>query len=128
MSYQDLTNEEMQKLIKERYQDAKNSGLFGDIAMVARECGKYLNVRYGPKYKFIDGDIAVYVDDFGGYMTTHVGDKKMLSTHPCQPFFISGVWVDTVLSRLDEARLRIDQRKAIEEVERRSKLINMLGN
>jgi len=37
--------------------------------------------NYGPKFEFVDGDYKVYKDDYGNYVTMHMIDRLVCSTH-----------------------------------------------
>jgi len=77
---------------KKYYDDATSSGILGRIATVCRQLGSDLSQRYGPKYEYINGNIRIYVDDYGNYMTVQVDGKDVCSTHPCDRLFVPGNW------------------------------------
>lgn len=112
-----LTNEQLRELIKQRYQEAEDSGLLSRIADVARELGHDpassdaqgnrtgYRSTYGPKYIWHDGDVEVFVDDYGRYMTVRYRDQRVLSTHRADKFIVYGPWVDIISKAVPDARI-----------------------
>lgn len=90
------TLDELKSIKKKWYDDAASSGILGRIAKVCRELGLNLNSRYGPKYEYINGNIRVFVDDYGNYMDVHAEGKNVCSTHPCSRLFVPGDWTATI--------------------------------
>lgn len=137
-----MTTEEAYRLKVERYQAAVADGTFSKLASVARECGYdpasrdkqgnptgYVS-KYGPKYKWVAGYITIFVDDYGNYMTVHVGDQLVASTHPTEQFIrMAHQWLDDVLEHDDFAlaqeriaarqaeRERLEHQRALEMIQ-----------
>ncbi len=56
--------------------------------------------------------MRVFVDDYGRYVTVHVNEKLVASSHPCTRLFIAGQWQDVALARYPEAQEKAAQREA----------------
>ena len=128
MNLENMTIEQLKALKQERYNEAREEGTLRAIASICRELGEdpagpgYVS-RYGPKRVWKQGDITVYVDDYGAYMTVSVEGKKVCSTHPCDQFIIPGDWIDAVLAHYSEAQERVEQREARQLTNERSRLM-----
>ena len=112
--------EQLRTQIKQRYEQASGDGTFGKLAMIARELGESLNASYGPKYKFLQGGIEIYVDDYGHYMTVTRKDglvEELASTHPCSRFIKSGDWLEPLLDNYESAKQKAAERAAKREAE-----------
>lgn len=135
-----MSNDEIAAQIHANYQSVDRSGLLDLIALVARELGHdpasrdaegkptgYVST-YGPKHVWECGDVSIYVDDYGHYMSIRVGEQRVCSTHRTSQFFVAGPWVETVLAHLPEAREKQDQRKRTAEAAERERLLSMAGD
>lgn len=91
--------EALQQAKRDWFKDAKTSGVLNSIATICRTMGTSLNAKYGPKYELVIGDVRVYVDDYGNYMTVRDQKSKeeLCSTHRCDELFRPGPWVDPIL-------------------------------
>lgn len=110
MNTEDMTNEELKQLRQERYHAACQNGTFAKLGLIARQLGHDPASRdadgnpipyrssHGPKYVWRRNNIKIYVDDYGHYMTVHMGDREMASTHQCSQFIIPGDWIAEALS------------------------------
>lgn len=109
------------------YQTAMDKQIFYKLATVARELGEHINASYGPKYQFSIGDIGIYVDDYGNYMTVTLNGKKIASTHLCDQLFIPGGWIDELQSSIEKAELLRQQRAEKQKQEERRRLESQLS-
>ena len=67
------------------------------------------------------------MDDYGCYLTVHVGEQLVCSTHITKAFIIPGAWIETVLARYPEAE-GLHRSRALEaETARRRQLVRQLG-
>lgn len=132
-----LTEDEIKAIIKQRYRKATEDGTFGKLEMIARELGVdpasidkdgnptgYVST-YGPKRVWSLGNIRIYIDDYGHYMTVHVGEKQVVSTHETKRFIIAGDWLDLVLIYHPGAFARHQEREDRWLAERRKQLLEM---
>ena len=126
MDTNNMTLEQLQRLVRTRYQEACRDDVFYKLATVARELGENTNSRYGPKYLWSAGYITVYVDDYGNFMNVVADNKRVSSTHPCEQFIIPGEWLNTALAYYPEAQARKDKRTEQRENEERARLIEQL--
>ncbi len=136
---QTMNNKEIAAQIEANYQAAVSSGVLGSIADVARELGHdpasydeqgnrtgYVST-YGPKRVWLSGDVRVYVDDYGHYMTVHAGGREVCSTHPCSEFFIAGPWVEEIFNHLPAAKEKQERRQQERESAERERLLAKLA-
>lgn len=75
------TSEELKQLKKQWYDEASSNGNLSKLKQIARHLGTPIRHNYGPKYEFVDGDMEVYVDDYGNYATMKMIDRLVCSTH-----------------------------------------------
>jgi len=111
MKTEGMSLEELKELKRTQYEEARKSGVFLRLATVGRELGREVG-RPGPKYLWEDSSVRVFVDDYGRYVTVHVNEKLVASSHPCTRLFIAGQWQDVALARYPEAREKAAQREA----------------
>jgi hypothetical protein len=76
-----LSYDELLALKCSRFEDAQRIEALTQIAEVARVLGRRLSATYGPKFSWEQGQVRVYVDDYGHHMQVHVGDREVCSTH-----------------------------------------------
>jgi len=116
---QSMTTEELKELKREWYRQAKEDGSLARCYKVCTILGEWLNARYGPKYQYIDGDLDLYVDDYGNYFTAEWKGKRVMSTHPCDHLFIPGGWMKIVDKLYPVAAERARQEEERREDRRR---------
>ncbi len=134
MTLDELPVDELRARKCHQFEEARARGALTRLALIARELGRdpisiaqpgYVST-YGPKYLFIAGNgpdaVYVYVDDYGGYMTVHVGGENphrggrpVCSTHATDSFFIPGPWEAAVLAHVD-GRCGVPQRASQHEM------------
>ena len=126
MNLEELSLEELQKLRTESYKKATDDGVFENIYLVGKILGNDLHENYGPKYSWNHEDVAIYIDNYGNYMTVHYKDKKVCSTHPCTKLFADGEWVSIIMKYLPEAKAVQERKQQESEQRMRQKLIQEL--
>lgn len=109
------------------YSEAINQNVLGTIQRVTRALGRPLHERYGPKYEYVDGDLAVYLDDYGGYMSVTVAGRAVCHTHSGEQLFVPGPWVDRILAREQEADDKSTVRRMTDDEIERARLIDQLS-
>lgn len=120
MNIQEMTITELEELKAKWYSVNMESILC--IRGVAEELG----TCFVSKYTFQLDDINVYVDNYGRYMTVHVGDKLVCSTHQCEQLFIPGEWVAKILALYGEAMQRRQERMDVTKEKKRLDLVAQL--
>jgi hypothetical protein len=126
MNLNEMTNDELLKLKQQRYKNAQEDGTISKLYVIGKELGNNLNDRYGPKYRWINDGIAIYVDDYGNYMTVRSDDKLLCSTHPCDRLIILGEWIEKVLKFYPEAEKIREEKIAKREQKEREKLLEQI--
>lgn len=119
-----MTASQMRALIKDRYLAAVADETFTKLAAIARELGKQQGGD--PKYIYQGGDIEIYLDEYGNYMTVKVGKKEVASTHQTNQFIIPGEWLDAVRDFYDEAVERKGARLNKRDNNERNELLDKL--
>ena len=122
----EMTAEELQKQKAAWYREAHESGKIDAICMVGRELGESLSCRYGPKYSYKNGDIEIYIDDYGHYSTVTYKGKQVVSTHPCSGLYVPGDWEEEVLRYADAALAKQNEERLAREERERQKLLSEL--
>lgn len=125
-----LSTDELRGVQREWYREAIAQELPAKLALIARELGEALSVRYGPKYEWLDVEgeaICIYADDYGHYMTVHVGPRLVCSSHPTQELFVPGPWLDRALAFVALATEKRDAKRAIAAEEERQRQLASLG-
>lgn len=134
MDLQDMTTEQLHAHKAEQYRVAEVTGCLGKIADVARWIGQDpVSIRepgyrstHGPKYQHSIGDIVIYVDDYGRYMTVHVNGKRVCSTHQTDRLFVSGEWSSIVVAHWSKAKAVRDAKIANQVEQERQRLLDTL--
>lgn len=75
---------------------------------IAAELGDKLPDRYGPKYKFEDGDLGIYFDGYGNVLRVYWQGKVVLSSRQCAP----GPWAERIWELYPEAERLADERES----------------
>jgi len=113
--------EDLLKLKKDWYDEAQKAGKFAKLCTIAREIGVSIRHNYGPKYEFVDGDVRIYVDDYGNYMTITVGKRLVCSTHN-ERIYIPDVCDEIIAKGYPVAEEKLSKRKAEEEARKAERL------
>lgn len=121
-----MGNEELKMKIRAQYDVACSFGTFAKLATIARELGESLSERYGPKYRFTEGELKIYVDDYGNYMTVHRGNEEIASTHTCDRFIKDGDWQNQLLKHFGEAQAKKMARESEASEKEKARLMAML--
>lgn len=87
-----LSLEELKALKKRWWQYGVDSGAIAACGLIARFLGKKLDAKYGPKYRFEAGQLSIYLDDYGHYMTVMHAGRAVVGTHHNSQVFIPGDW------------------------------------
>lgn len=112
MNLDNVTEAQLRKIKSDWFDEARTSGILGQIATTARTLGKRLSAAYGPKYRWTDstGMLSVYVDDYGNYMDVHYGEgaaecrgKLVVSTHPTKQLYVPGEWFGLIEPQFEVA-------------------------
>lgn len=104
-STEEMSEEQLLAIKRLLFQEAQAQGVLSGIATIARQLGKELNVRYGPKYQWEGEGVVVYVDDYGNYMTVHAnGERLVSSSHRNEKLFVPGPWLTPLLPLMEQAR------------------------
>lgn len=114
---------QLQGLKTTRYSVALELDIFTKLKLIATECGKDKDANHGPKYEFNIHNISLYSDCYGGYLTVHVGERRVCSTHDTERFINPGEWLDMLLAYLPEAENKARERETAFERETRAKLL-----
>ena len=88
---QEMTSKELETLKREFYVAATNDGRIDNLYLIARYLGERVSHNYGPKYRYIQGELEIYVDDYGNYMTAKLNSKLIVSTHN-ERLYVPGEW------------------------------------
>jgi hypothetical protein len=126
-----MTTDELRKEIARIYAQYQQNCVISQLYIIARTLGcdpagdGYIS-SCGPKFKFVDGNVSLYVDDYGGYMTVSMDGKRVLSTHQCDQFIIPGAWIDTILAHYPAAQAKITADRAEREQSERNALLSKL--
>lgn len=118
--------EKLRMQIRAAYDVACSFGVFTKLATIARELGESLSHRYGPKYRFTDGDLEIYVDDYGHFMTVKRGSEQLASTHTCERFIKDGDWQKQLLSHYEEAEHKKQERERQQDLKEEARLRAMI--
>lgn len=125
-NFNNMTVEELRALKQQNYKTAQNDGTLSFLADVARHLGEYQSCSYGPKYKWENDNIVIFVDDYGGYMTVNVDGEKVASTHFCDQFIRGGGWLDEVNAFRGEVDRVIKEKQEKKEAKERAELLKMI--
>jgi len=123
----DYTVEELKRLKKEWYQNAMDTGMIAKIGKICRELGNKVPAKWGPKYQFDHGDLSLYVDDYGHYMTASYKDKMVCSTHFCEKLFVPGEWEKIITDHYPKAEKKEEMRTAEKLHKEKKELEKKLG-
>lgn len=108
------------------YKENNDNGNISTLYTIARMLGESVSHNYGPKYLFKLGNLVIYVDDYGGYMTVHVDGKLKVSTHN-EKLYAPGEWEQILATHGKQATTTLNDRKGITESARKNELINLLS-
>ena len=123
----ELTLEELKQLRKDWFAEAMRNGNIKRLAHIARELGNKLNHSYGPKYRYQNDVIEIYVDDYGGYMTVKEADKLRVSTHPNEKLYVKGEWEEIINRVYPEVQKTKQTEETSKSEQERLKLIEELS-
>lgn len=128
MNTEEMTIEQLRALKEHNYKTAIHDGTFEFLANLARHFGVYQSCSYGPKYKWEndDGNIVIFVDDYGHYMTVTVNGEKVASTHFCDQYIKSGNWFNEVHVFRGEVDRTIKKKQEEKEAKERAELLTMI--
>lgn len=121
-----MTSKELEEYKTQLYNDNTQNGNIRKLYMIARMLGEPVRHNYGPKYLYKEGDIEIYVDDYGGYMTTNVNNKLKVSTHN-DKLYVPGEWEEIINRLSPEAQTKQDERDNANEVYEKQRLLNLLS-
>jgi len=119
------TIKELQKLKSDWYEEAKINGNLSNLHTICKYLGERISHNYGPKYQFSDGDLKLYVDDYGNYLTLRKDDKLVCSTHSdrlfiksiCEPFIeLHIARANAIKSELEESQNQSELSKLRKEL------------
>ncbi len=122
----EMTVAELDQWKRRWYAEADANSYFADFAVVARTLGKNTDARF-IKYQWEENGIRLYHDIYGGYMTVHVNDRQVCSTHSGDRFITPGEWIDVIRAHANEARLKEQATKAVDDEGQRARLLAQLG-
>jgi hypothetical protein len=130
----EMTIEELKLLKIDWYRAAVENGSIAMCNLVARTFGRDpisienpgFSSTYGPKYLWRNGDIEIYVDDYGKYMTVKIDGKLVCSTHVTERLFIPGEWVERVRPFAESAAVKKSEWQLSEAEKKRRELIEEL--
>lgn len=122
----DMTLEELRAQKKAWYDGNTKNGNIALLGAIARNLGSKLNHSYGPKYKYTEGNIEIYVDDYGGYMTVNVGGKLKVSTHN-EKLYVPGGWEEIISRLAPDTKKQQEERMAADQIYEHQKLLNELS-
>ena len=108
------------------YTEATTNCNINNLYLIARSMGQRLSHNYGPKYEYRDGDLVIYVDDYGGFMTVHKGGKLIVSTHN-EKLYITGEWEEIIARLTPFATDQVTKRQTKGEEIERIKLLKELS-
>jgi hypothetical protein len=122
----EMTSKELEDLKKKLYKENTDNGNIEKLYTIARMLGDHVSHNWGPKYLYKNGEIEIYVDDYGHYMTVCVGGKLTVSTHN-EKLYVPGEW-DTIISEVyPSAKGKLECQKAHTEQKAKSDLLNQLA-
>jgi len=121
----EMTVTELLEYKQKLYKDNTDNGNILKLKMIARVLGDLVPHNYGPKYLYKNGDIEIYVDDYGGYGTVHVGGKLKVSTHTEQ-LYAPGEWESIIETEYPKAQSQLDAEKKILDDETKNDILNQL--
>jgi hypothetical protein len=115
-STEEMSEEQLLAMKRLLFQEAQAQGVISGLATIARQFGKELDVRYGPKYKWEGEGVVIYVDDYGRCMTVHAnGERLVTSSHKTEKLFVPGPWLAPLLLLMEQAKqaaeAKAEQRK-----------------
>lgn len=121
----DMTSTELATYKASLYILNTDNGNIKKLAQICRLLGSRLNHSYGPKFRFTEGNIEIYVDDYGGYMTVHVGGKLRVSTHN-ERLYAIGEWEEIIDRLWPKAEELENQKDCSIEQTRKQDLLDQL--
>jgi len=119
-----LSIKELQEIAQEQY--LKNRERLLDFASIAQELGYTSSSASSDKYRFIKGDIEIFVDSYSYFMTIRNNRTKQLlaSTHPTERIFIEGEWSEMFEEEIRIAKEKISRREKEREDQEKRHLID----
>ncbi|MBA7580344.1 hypothetical protein ES708_22235 [subsurface metagenome] len=121
-----MSFEELKEQKRLWYVAAVGDGSLNKCAVVCCELGENLNDRYGPKHRFVMGDLELYVDGYGGYATATYRGQSVMSTHTCSKLFIPGKWMERVEAAYPGALSQRGKQESLRQEDDRQALLNEL--
>jgi len=121
----EMSVKELEEHKQQLYTDNTNNGNINKLVTIARVLGANLHAKYGPKYSYREGNIEIYVDDYGHYSTVRIGDKLKVSTHSDR-LYAPGEWEEIIERLYPEAKRILDERAAKNEEQKKSDLLDKL--
>lgn len=121
-----MTAQELEDHKRKLYKDNTENGNIHKLYTIARMLGEDVRHNYGPKYTLRDGGTVIYVDDYGGYMTTSVEGKLKVSTHN-EKLYVPGEWEEIITRLFPEAEKRLNELKQTTEDKAKQYLLKQLS-
>lgn len=123
MNLQDMNSKELEALKRKWYVEASDK--IQQLYSIARELGDRVPHNYGPKYRYADNGLNIYVDDYGHYMTVHLDGKLIVSTHN-ERLYVPGEWESVIHGLYTLANQTEVERNENKEHAEKSKLVDSL--
>ncbi len=108
------------------YNDNTKNGNINKLHVIARMLGERAHHNYGPKYRYKDGDIEIYVDDYGAYMTTRVSGKLKVSTHN-EKLYVPGEWEEIINRLYPQAQAKQNDLDIENEIHEKQRLLDLFS-
>lgn len=122
-NFHELSIYELQALRTTWFEEARRFGVIEAAREIARELGEAVTFVHGAKYRWYDADIAIYVDNFGGFLTVHTKGRCVLHTHMNEARCIPGPWMDVIATKYAEAMAKRRHRDASQDEQERQYLL-----
>ena len=122
-----MNNEDLKKLKQDWYSEASSNGTIAMLWKIAKELGTSLNAKCPPKWQWTQGNIKIYADGYGNYLTVHVAGKEVVSTHETERLFVPGDWLKEIQPFVSEAESHALEQRRIRYQSERQKLLEELG-
>lgn len=115
------TSEELKVLKKQWYDEAYNNGNLSKLRQIGRYLGTQLRHNYGPKFEFVDGDLKLYVDDYGNYTTLKMIDRLVCSTHN-ERLYVKSICDSFIAKHMPAVLTAIENESMEKEIMEREKM------